>query len=415
MKRLKAFFERCPIAFTPTALIYQPLFLAALIFAQTYKTYTAHMIFVFVLLLPIFSVLWIVAARFCISAGFRVSALTVEKRGHASVSVSLENKSPIPFVLASAVAILPNARTAKPERVNFVTTLLPFGRTDTRRTIEFPFCGDFELSLSHVLVYDLTHSVRLRINLDKRESVFVLPRRLSLDVGTQLGAGENGYSGAKDKIGTEPIDVREYRAGDRKKNIHWKLSTKSDELMVRELQKSGEGQIAVICNLDTRFADYGYLVRPDFLDIAKQTVVDALIEGAVGAVIAELGKGNSVTLAWFENDVPVCEYFESAAEFEASFRRFGTSKPCDVSGQIPTLLGAACKNGAAPIIVTPFIDDEAASACIAAVKARANVGGAVLTCTDKRMFIIDDELSAKNDEICERLARAGVRTEKLKF
>ena len=415
MKSLTAFFARSPIAFTPTALIYPLLLFAALVFAQIYKTATSHMIFVFLLFLPLASALWLVTARLCIRAGFRVSARTAEKRGHVSVSVTLENRAPLPFVLVSAVAILPNARTANPERVSFVTSLLPFGRTDTRRVIELPFCGELELSLSHVLVYDLTHSVCLRINADKRERVFVLPRRLSFNACSQTGIGETGYSGAKGKDGTEPIDIREYKAGDGKKSIHWKLSSKSDELMVRELQKSGEGQIAVICNFDTRFSEYGYLARPDVADIAGQTVADALIESAIGIVIAELDNGNSVTLAWFENGAPVCKLLEGSKDLESIFRRFAATKACEASGQIPTLLSLACKDGAAPIIVTPFIDNEAANACVEAVKAHTNVGGTVLTCADERLFIIDGELSAKNDEIRERLACAGVRMQKLKF
>lgn len=415
MKKLKAFLERSPVAFTPTALIYPLLLFAALIFAQTYKTTSAHVIFVFVLLIPLISVLWLVIAGFCIRASFRISARTVEKRGHVNVSIGLENRAPLPFVLTGAVAILPNARTSKPERVNFVTSLLPFGRTDTRRAVEFPFCGDFELSLSHVLVYDLTHCLRLRINVDKSERVFVLPRRLSLNAGTKTGVGEVGYSGTKGKNGTEPIDVREYQVGDSKKNIHWKLSSKSGELIVKELQKSGEGQAAIVCSLDTRFTEYGYLPRPDTLDIVGQTVVDAVIEGALAATVAELERGNSVTLAWFECGVPVCEHLESASELEAIFRRFATAKPCDISGQIPTLLECACKNGAAPIVVSPLLDDELVNACIGAVKAHAGTCGVVFTCADERLFIIDGELAAQKNELCERLLLAGVRAEQLKF
>ena len=64
-----------------------------------------------------------------------------------------------------------------------------------------------------------------------------------------MGMSESEESQAKGNDFAEITDVREYRPGDRIKDIHWKLSAKKETLMVKERTSVAQSQVywCLIC------------------------------------------------------------------------------------------------------------------------------------------------------------------------
>ncbi len=91
----------------------------------------------------------------------------------------------------------------------------------------------------------------------------------------------HGGNGGRLRGDGEYYGVREYRAGDNPRRIHWRRSAQSGRLMIREMAQSGENQLW--CVLDTSVApgDVGQARRLELIISAAATVIcDALESGA---------------------------------------------------------------------------------------------------------------------------------------
>ncbi len=116
----------------------------------------------------------------------------------------------------------------------------PRGDAEFVRMVSFSGAGTYRLSLKKIRVYDGTG---LFYGTAKRKSetrIQVLPElhdipvRLSLMVRNFYGESDVYDEHVPGHDNSELFAVREYQKGDRLQNIHWKLTAKQDELMVKE-------------------------------------------------------------------------------------------------------------------------------------------------------------------------------------
>lgn len=112
------------------------------------------------------------------------------------------------------------------------------GCADT--TFALPHCGKLELTVQTLAVLDLLGLWAARQPVSLTASALVLPElwpvALSLSEHCTPDADSAEYSMTRPGDDpSEPFGLREYQAGDRLRSIHWKLSEKTDALMVRQL------------------------------------------------------------------------------------------------------------------------------------------------------------------------------------
>ena len=111
-------------------------------------------------------------------------------------------------------------------------------RKDCPVTIHEP--GNYVFSLSQIRVYDLTGLFYFTKKGVAEAHALILPEPAAIPV--VLGERVRNFFGDADTFDdlrpgydpSETFDVRQFRNGDRLQNVHWKLSAKSDELMVKE-------------------------------------------------------------------------------------------------------------------------------------------------------------------------------------
>ena len=99
--------------------------------------------------------------------------------------------------------------------------------------------GLLKISVSRVYIKDLMGFFRLKKNVEQTAELSILPRAVT-DIAYEKTALEQGMleSEESSKRGNDFSDVqevREYIPGDKLMSIHWKLSAKTDELLVKEL------------------------------------------------------------------------------------------------------------------------------------------------------------------------------------
>lgn len=122
------------------------------------------------------------------------------------------------------------------------------------------YCGNILITCEQVRLFDFLHltSIRKRPKRDAGVTVSVLPtivetdlEQLPLAVKEDIFSLENDLF-SKVKPGDDPseiFDIREYRDGDRIHRIHWKLSSKRNQWMVKDFSLPMSYQIAVLLDL----------------------------------------------------------------------------------------------------------------------------------------------------------------------
>ena len=112
--------------------------------------------------------------------------------------------------------------------------------------------GNYEINMKKIRLYDLTGLFFLTFRKNRTVSLQVLPK--ISDMAVTLQEPVRNFFGEADVYDEfrpghdagEMFQIREFKQGDRIQNIHWKLSVKTDELMVRENSHPKACPVAVL-------------------------------------------------------------------------------------------------------------------------------------------------------------------------
>lgn len=163
--------------------------------------------------------------------------------------------------------------------------------------LEDHFCGTLSVSLEHIKAYDPFGLWAWRFNHIPSGVVCVLPQTFAPRIALQQNLSHNIEADeyAQERPGTDPSDtfaIREYRPGDSLNRMHWKLTWKFDEMMIREPGLPVQHSFLVL--LETT-------LRPGEESPTPQ-VLDAKMEIAVSLCQALVDEDISFELAWFDHD-----------------------------------------------------------------------------------------------------------------
>ena len=111
-----------------------------------------------------------------------------------------------------------------------------------------PHCGQVVCRISRARVCDLLGLFSLPVRHGGSAALLITPEPLELPLPPELtGSGQQGVR-LRPRPGGGPgedYDLRDYRAGDPLRAIHWKLSSKRDELVVRETLEPHRAPLAL--------------------------------------------------------------------------------------------------------------------------------------------------------------------------
>ena len=121
--------------------------------------------------------------------------------------------------------------------------------TDYPVRLETDHCGTYVIDSIKVRVYDMFGLIPIPKKVELKGSIPVLPvQRLPSIVEESNGFRAKILSKSNSPY-SEIYDVREYMAGDPVKSVHWKMSAKKDDIMVREPQEETHGRARLVMPL----------------------------------------------------------------------------------------------------------------------------------------------------------------------
>lgn len=127
------------------------------------------------------------------------------------------------------------------------------GETHVEYPVEMDYCGRFIVSVSHIILSDLLGIYEIKIPVSIQKECIVVPKGASkkeeAGIIYQNGVTEAMESKKKGYDFSEVTGIREYVPGDKLQNIHWKLSVKKEELMVKERTSVTAQQLNVLVDL----------------------------------------------------------------------------------------------------------------------------------------------------------------------
>lgn len=259
-------------------IIYMVLVLATLWAAAAGRGEFAFFLLVFELLFAVCMAagVWYVAGKLRVSAKTESSAVTRGER--EKFILEIENSTVFPVGDIQIVMDVTGAG-----RIIRHTAADRKSRDSWQIFLEPVHCGFFRVGVTELRVFDYLglFSAKIRIPSLAR-TIAVIPRIHLMDEETVQGFyGEEEDNENAARAGTdsqEIFDTRYYHQGDMLKNIHWKLSAKEDELLVKEFSMPAGRMVSVY--LDTSDGTEEQ-TTPDqldeFLDLAA-SLGDALVE-----------------------------------------------------------------------------------------------------------------------------------------
>lgn len=184
------------------------------------------------LLMLAYSLISLLLSRQSLAISQGLDRQQVERGGTAELTVGLSTRNPLPTGPVTLSMSLPEGRTEASIHPGFL------GQKEAMFSLRFNHVGVWGCGADQAVLNDVFGLFRFKKNLKTRlPEMLVLPRGFEVEAlpFAQLDDGRALPNRAGEDI-TSPEDTRAYRRGDPFKRIHWKLSSRIGELVVRRFE-----------------------------------------------------------------------------------------------------------------------------------------------------------------------------------
>jgi uncharacterized protein (DUF58 family) len=279
-----------------------------------YNTYYMGILFLTIAAIPfvLFAILSYIYGKLKVDL---VSVIHVAKKGDVvPILVLIDNPTRFPIARMRLDLTYKNAYSTQSYKKNFVVSVDANTKTSVICNLYSEYAGNLEITLNRIRIYDYLKIFSLSRKKNAGLTVAVLPVYYELphDLYTDLHSGvvESDYYSSV-KSGDDPSEVfaiREYREGDRQQRIHWKLSRKQNQLMIKEFSDPLNCSILL-------FVD---LCIPD--EVNRMVFMDSILECALSLSYSFLLAGQMHYFSWYNEKQGTCHRIRIAQEkdlFEA--------------------------------------------------------------------------------------------------
>ena len=259
-------------------LIYLAIIIAAFVFSQALYESVSFMTFIIVLVLPVISIVFSLFSFPLVSVKLSTSGRDIYRFDKFVVRFTIFNKSPFVSPSFKIYCSVPDSSGQKNEQVVFILNS-PFGRRGYfDYTSYFSIRGIHKVYVDAVEYYDFLKLIKIKKNISKSVVIKVKPRKINLDVpvNSERNMQENSNIAgvATVEYGGDMLGVREYLHGDNLKNVHWKLSAKSDDIIMKSFAENVFDKAYIIADLCSYYSNQ-YLSR---------SMTDCVVEAALSAI-----------------------------------------------------------------------------------------------------------------------------------
>lgn len=374
-------------------IFYLLFFLACLIFSAAYQSRISAVLLLVAALYPVIAAIFTAISLFTLRVGFVENRSVHEKNEVFELGLYLHNNFLFPYAPAELDCLIPDNDTGLFLSKQIFVCVAPLKKIRVFVPCMHKYRGSFDARIPRISVYDPLKIIRFSRRTDSTVQLVFLPRKIGIDKLSEIFAGERGpvpeqrATGDKDDFS----HVREYAVGDVFQMIHWKLTAKYDDLMVKQYDTNKDRRTVVLCNFSYGTATPSAVLRQS----------DAVIETAIAIGLSVTRSGAKAVIDTGTVEAGGCEITD-----RSTFDRFYdvmSVLPLKLNTvEFPKLIGKyTSSETAAMFIITPVISE---SILAAAETAGEQLEGAVVliyvNCTGKSIVLADNDHRFVYAELC---------------
>lgn len=224
---------------TINRLMYILVVFILIVFFILYLDKLSLILLIFSILIVVSSLIMCIVARKSISFKFKTLSKNIQKDVPITLEVTVKNSSYIPIANVVMIFEYFNSLDAKPHKMTITIPSAPKQSNTICFDITSKYCGVVNIKLFQTKVYDNLKLFCLRKRHQQECSVLVMPKLYDIPIVVENVSTEVLESDvfSKTKSGddcSEIFDIRQYHDGDKLNRVHWKLSSKNEEVYVKE-------------------------------------------------------------------------------------------------------------------------------------------------------------------------------------
>lgn len=277
-------------------------------FSMMYESKISAVMLAAVIIYPFAAALLTAIQLLSLKADFSERRLVCDKCTPFDYFITVKNGSVIPCVPMEIICTIPSPDNGRIVKKRMYVSLAPLAAATLSVTGKHLYRGCYTASIDRIAVSDPLRIIRISKKAQKQMTMVFLPRKLSLEDVEFACAGEQDFTKQSSVIADKDdfSHVREYHNGENIQLVHWKLSAKQDELMLKQYDSVSDRRAMIICGWSGDNGDT-YL-RTDIIIETAVAFADALLRNDVKTIV-QPGKA-----AEYQN-IPIT----NRAEFESFF------------------------------------------------------------------------------------------------
>jgi len=279
--------------------------------------------FAAVIILPLFSYLLMLVNYAFVKFEVSVDKKVYDKREQAITLIRIANEGilPTPFIRVKIIQIDENGKSAD-ENI-FALSIPPMKAVDFKSSIIMKRRGLYEVGIKEVELYDIFGLFKFKRSINIIEEILVLPKQILLysSVGKNI-TSEDGEEKMKRKVGEDRTiisHIRDYIEGDNINSVHWKLSSKKDDLIVKVYDRPNDNNIMIIADMQAHeFED---------ADLWEDSG-DAVVEASLAIALKCVYEDKSCVLYWYDAQQSsiIWYHITTLSEFAMAFNHLAVTQ-----------------------------------------------------------------------------------------
>lgn len=231
--------------------LYFILLIISILFYILYSETLSFYLLIFTVSLPFIMGACIIAAKFLITADIEPESETAVKNGRIGFSLKLTNRTPIPFPNSVVTVEYSNNLMGVTDKMTISIPVHPLCSEKVSFALTSDYCGILSVSVKSVHIFDFIKLFSCSVKPKNSCEITVLPEIdpvSSAENFSMINAEESDIF-SKHKSGDDPseiFDLKNYVQGDKPNRIHWNLSLKLDDIIVRHYSLPINSSILVI-------------------------------------------------------------------------------------------------------------------------------------------------------------------------
>lgn len=209
------------------------------------------LLLVIALIFPVMQFIILMILSKNITASLSTENQSVSRNTENKIIIKIKNHSMLPVSSAVVSLMITNTLTNEKQSLTAMIPVSSSNEQSIKFSVSYAHLGKIAVNLESIRIYDYVKLFSKKINFSITQNLTVVPQLISIspDVETTQTSLTDSEEFSKIKPGddcSEIFNIREYVYGDKINRIHWNLTTKLDELMIKEYSLPVSRQIILV-------------------------------------------------------------------------------------------------------------------------------------------------------------------------